>query len=162
MRRIVRVPTLVLLLACAAAGTPLRAQEHPDLRGSWALSVSDSEFGMTSAPDSLLMDIERADERLVMKRRLFISSMGGETVFDFDMPIDGRSHRAMSEEPVDVIPEWDGSALKLIATAESNMGPLEVVDLFRREDDDTLVIERSVELPGGAPATATMVYHRRD
>lgn len=162
MRHIIRRAPLATLLCFAAYATPLRAQDRPDLRGSWALSVADSDFGMTGAPDSLLMNIERADAQLVMQRRIFMESRGGETVFHFDMPIDGRSHRAMSENPIDVIPEWDGDALKLIATAESTVGPLEVTDLFRREDDDTLVIERSVDVPGGAAARATMVYHRRD
>jgi len=49
--------------------------------------------------------------------------------------------------PFPVTAEWDGAALVVIITGESNVGPMDVVD-YMTVAGDTLRIERSIEIAG--------------
>ena len=84
---------LAILAAGALAiltAAPLEAQEseRPDLKGTWVLSIDDSDFGMSPAPDSAVMTIERADDHVVLTRTSYHPSVGGPsaTVFDKNPP----------------------------------------------------------------------------
>ena len=134
------------------------------LVGNWTLSVEDSDFGPTAVPDSVLMNIERADDQLVMRRELHFSQLGGSRLISFDMPIDGGTYDATTDDgaqPVTV--SWDGAELVLVSEIEANVGPIEVIDRYRVEGDGrTLTLDRLMDIPNMGVMESTMVFLRSD
>lgn len=134
------------------------------LLGSWTLSVEDSDFGPEPAPDSLLMKIERADDQLVMRRELYYSQLGGAKTITFDMPTDGGTYDAMTddgEQPFSV--SWDGAELVLISEIEVNIGLIEVIDRYSADSDgQRLIMERLMDIPSMGVMESTMVFLRDD
>lgn len=134
------------------------------LLGSWTLSVEDSDFGPEPAPDSLLMKIERADDQLVMRRELYYSQLGGAKTITFDMPTDGGTYDATTddgEQPFSV--SWDGAELVLISEIEVNIGLIEVIDRYSADSDgQRLIVERLMDIPNMGIMESTMVFLRDD
>ena len=147
------------LLALALTVTPAAAQTSHDLTGTWVLSTEASDFGRSPAPDSATMVIERADDRLVMRRDLYSERAGGHRYYTFDMPTDGGFYPAITtdgEQEMQV--SWDDGILVVVTEAQSNVGPIGVTDRFRVDDDGQLVIDRSLDVPGMGPMEMTIVY----
>lgn len=154
----------MLAFGLSLASTAYAQDSESGLLGSWTLSVEDSDFGPEPAPDSLLMKIERADDQLVMRRELHYSQLGGAKTITFDMPTDGGTYDAMTddgEQPFSV--SWDGAELVLISEIEVNIGLIEVIDRYRVDDDgQTLVQERMMDIPTMGVMESTMVFLRRE
>jgi hypothetical protein len=150
------------LLALAVLAAPVNAQDAPDYTGTWALSAQASDFGRSPTPDSATMMIERADDRLVMRRDLYSEQAGGHRYYTFDMPTDGGFYPAETvdgEQEMQVL--WDDGALVVKTEAQANVGPVEITDRFRLDDDgQQLVIDRVVDVPGMGAMEMTIVYDR--
>lgn len=156
---------LALVLAGSlAVPAPVMAQDAGAMLGSWELLIAESDFGPTSAPDSVLMTIERADDRLIMDRQLFSDLANGRNHVQFDMPIDGSSHPATTSTGTqDFSASWHGSELVMATEVGSNVGQIELIDHLSVEaDGQTLVMERQIEVPNTGPIEATLVFVRRD
>jgi hypothetical protein len=147
-------------MALALTVTPAVAQDSHDLTGTWVLSAEASDFGRSPAPDSATMVIERADDRLVMRRDLYSEHAGGHRYYTYDMPTDGGFYPAVTtdgEQEMQV--SWDHGVLVVVTEAQSNVGPIGVTDRFRLDDDgQQLVIDRSLDVPGMGPMEMTIVY----
>jgi hypothetical protein len=120
--------------------------QSPDFTGTWVLDVAASDFGRSQPADSGVTIITRADDRLVMSRRTYVSMRhGGEVTFD--LPTDGTEHEGIGSDgkPFPAAAQWSGETLVVIITGESNVGPMDIVD-YMTVDGDTMRIERSVEI----------------
>lgn len=163
-----RLAIATVLLAGLAAPRATHAQDEPpadsELVGTWDLSVADSEFGRTAAPDSAVMTIERADDRLVMRRDLHFQRLGGVRFVTFDMPTDGGTYEAeTSDGTQNVRVSWEGSELVMVTEAQANVGPVEVIDRLTTADDgQQLVIDRLVDVPGMGTMESTLVFVRQE
>ena len=149
------------MLALALVASPVAAQDSADLTGTWVLSTEASDFGRSPVPDSATIVIERADDRLVMRRDLYSEMHGGHRYYTFDMPIDGGFYPAMTadgEQEMQVM--WDEGALVVKTEAQANVGPVDVTDRFRVDDGRQLVIDRVVDVPGMGAMEMTIVYAR--
>jgi len=132
--------------------------------GTWQLSKSDSDFGMSPAPDSALTIIERADDRLVMTRKVW-TSMAGHNDVRFDMPTDGQQHYATRAGGADIPARvwWEDEVLAIEVVVESNVGELTVTDRVTLSDDGRqLVFDRVLDVPQMGPMEQTIVYLKRD
>jgi hypothetical protein len=141
------------------------AQEtpRPDLTGTWALSVDESDFGMSPAPDSALIVVERADERLVMTRTTFHRSSVGRRTTRFDMPADGEVHEADTDDgTTEAHAEWDGAVLVLWVLAQSNIGDIDVTErLGLDRGGGRLLVDREIIVPGMGEFEQSFVFVRR-
>lgn len=149
------------MLALALVASPVAAQDSADLTGTWVLSTEASDFGRSPVPDSATIVIERADDRLVMRRDLYREMHGGHRYYTFDMPTDGGFYPAMTadgEQEMQVM--WDEGALVVKTEAQANVGPVEVTDRLRVDDGGQLVIDRVVDVPGMGAMEMTIVYDR--
>lgn len=130
--------------------------------GEWMLDISESDFGVSPAPDSAATIITRADDRLVMTRKVWTSMAGNRTV-EFDQATDGEEAAGSSsrDEEIPSRAWWEGSTLVVEVEVESNMGPIVVTDRMILTGDDTLLLERSMDVPGMGELEQTIVYRRR-
>jgi len=146
--------------------SPLQAQEiaRPDITGTWVLSLDDSEFGMSPAPDSAIIEVGRADDRVVMARTSHHPAAGGANTTSFDMPADGETHEAtLSDGATDASVEWDGAALQLWIVAQSSVGDVDVSERWSVDADGTqLTIDRLIEVPNMGEFEQTLVFKKRE
>ena len=146
--------------------TPLQAQEsaRPDLTGTWALSADDSEFGMSPAPDSAIIVVERADDRVVMSRTSYIPVAGGMNVTSIDMAADGATGEAITTDgSTDASVEWDGDVLEVWIVAQSSVGEVDVSERWSIDGDGTrLTIDRLIEVPDMGEFEQTLVFTKRE
>ena len=133
-----------------------------DLLGTWMLDASESNFGMSPAPDSAMTIFTRADDRLVMTRKVWASMVGHRTV-EFDQATDGEAGIGISSGGDDIPSRawWEGDVLVLEVEVGSNMGEIVVTDRVTLADDDTLVFERLMDVPSMGEMEQTLVYRRR-
>jgi len=164
MKKYVLSVAAVLMIGSSIAPAVHAQDTDAGLVGSWTLSVEDSDFGPTPAPDSVFMTIERADDRLVMRRDLHFSRMGGFRFVTFDMPTDGGTYEATTVDgPQDVTVSWDGAELVMVTEVEANIGTVEVIDRLTTNDDGrTLILDRLLDVPGMGVMESTLVFLRGD
>ena len=151
--------SLTAALAVLAAPANTAA---PDFEGSWFLDASASDFGMTPAPDSAATIITRADDRLVLTRKVWASMAGNRTV-EFDQATDGEAASASSSlgEEIPSRAWWEGDVLVLEVEVESNVGEIVVTDRMSVTDHDTMVMERTLDVPEMGELEQTQIYRRR-
>ncbi len=144
----------------------LQAQEatQPDLTGTWVLSIDDSDFGMSPAPDSALIEVERADDHVVMARTSHHPAAGGANTTTFDMPADGETHEATTgDDSTDASVEWDGEMLQVWIVAQSSVGEVDVSERWGIDAEGTqLTIDRLIEVPNMGEFEQTLVFTKRD
>lgn len=145
---------------------PLDAQEaeRPDLEGTWALSIDHSDFGMSPAPDSALIAIDRADDHVLLTRTSYHPAAGGENVTVFDMPANGETHQATTPDgTTDASVEWNGATLNMWLVAQSSVGDVDVSETWTVGGDGTqLTIDRLIEVPGMGEFEQTLVFDKRE
>ena len=169
-RRCSSLGSLLAFLALAATAPASAAQDRADLTGLWRLSVEESQFGMTRAPNSGELEMNQADTRLVMSSiRDFGNDMTRES--SLDIPIDGERHATETEAGDGLASaEWDGGELILwrLTEAQVRMGgetevvEIEVTDRVSLGDSGQLQIARTIVFPERQPMTQTLVYQRAD
>jgi len=153
-----------LMIGLIAVPTANAQDGESELIGSWTISIDESDFGPTPAPDSVLMEIQRADDQLVMQRELHFAQMGGARLVTFDMPTDGGTYDATTDDGTQAVTvSWDGDELVLVSEVEANIGQIEVIDRYRVDNDgQTLIQERMMDIPTMGVMESTMVYVRSD
>ena len=153
-----------LIIGYSLAPTANAQDANAGLVGAWTLSAEDSDFGPTAAPDSVFMNIERADDQLVMRRELHFSQLGEPRTITFDMPTDGGTYEATTVDgSQNVTVSWDGAELVLVSEVEANVGPIEVIDRYSAEGDGrTLTLERLMDIPNMGMMESTMVFLREN
>ncbi len=154
----------VLMLGLAMAPAVHSQEALPGLVGTWALSVAESDFGSTAVPDSVIMVIERADDRLVMRRHYFSQFFSEMQYFMADMPTDGGTYDATTQDGAQAVTvSWDGAELVMVTPdVESNVGPIEVTERMSADDDGRmLVINHLMDVPGIGPMKSMHVFLRR-
>ncbi len=164
MKKYVLSVAAVLMIGFSITPAVNAQDTDAGLVGSWTLSVEDSDFGLTPAPDSVFMTIERADVDLVMRRDLHFSQLGGLRYVTFDMPTDGGTYEATTVDgPQNVTVSWDGAELVLVTEVEASVGTVEVIDRYRADGDGrTLILVRLMDIPTMGVRESTMVFLRGD
>jgi hypothetical protein len=146
--------------------SPLQAQDasRPDFTGTWVLSIDDSDFGMSPPPDSALIEIERADDHVVIARTSHHPAAGGENTTTLDMPADGETHEATTgDESTDASVEWDGEVLQLWIVAQSSVGAVDVFETWGIDENGArLTIDRLIEVPDMGEFEQTLVFTKRE
>jgi hypothetical protein len=155
--------SLALTTALAALAAPAFVPAAPAFIGTWVLDASESNFGMSPAPDSAMTIFTRADDRLVMTRKVWTSMGGGHRTVEFDQATDGEAAMASSSRGSDIPSRawWEGDVLVLEVEVESNMGEIIVTDRMSLIDDDMLLLERVMDVPSMGEMEQTIVYRRR-
>ena len=143
--------------------TALAAPAAAAFEGTWVLDASESEFGMSPAPDSAMTIFTRADDRLVMTRKVWTSMGGGPRTVEFDQDTDGKPATGISSRGDDIPSRawWEGDVLVLEVEVESNMGEIIVTDRMSLTDDDTVLLERLMDVPQMGETEQTITYRRR-
>ncbi len=151
---------IVLLLLSLV---PALAAPAEGFVGTWMLDVSASDFGMMPAPDSGMTVFTRADDRLVMTRTVWTTMGPGYQTVEFDQATDGESGSASSSRGTEIPSRawWEGDALMVEVEVQSNVGEILLTDRMSLTDDDTMLIERLLEVPGMDEMEHTIVYRRR-
>jgi len=151
------------LAALAAHAAPAFVPVPADLIGTWMLDASESDFGRSPAPDSAMTIFTRADDRLVMTRKVWTSMGGGHRTVEFDQATDGEAGTGIASRGDDIPSRawWEGDVLVLEVVVNSNMGEIVVTDRMSLADDDTLVFERLLDVPSMGEMEQTLVYRRR-
>ncbi len=153
-----------LLLSSTTALAALAAHAAPaDLIGTWMLDASESDFGMSPAPDSAMTIFTRADDRLVMTRKVWTTMGGGHRTVEFDQATDGEAGTGIASRGDDIPSRawWEEDVLVLEVEVNSNMGEIIVTDRMSLTDDDTLVFERLLDVPSMGEMEQTLVYRRQ-
>ncbi len=156
--------TALAALAAPAAPAFVSASNVPtDLIGTWMLDGSESDFGRSPAPDSAMTIFTRADDRLVMTRKVWTSMGGGHRTVEFDQATDGEAGTGIASRGDDIPSRawWEEDVLVLEVEVNSNMGEIIVTDRMSLTDDDTLVFERLLDVPSMGEMEQTLVYRRR-
>ena len=155
--------TTALAALAAPAALAFVPAAPADIIGTWMLDASESEFGRSPAPDSAMTVFTRADDRLVMTRKVWTSMGGGHRTVEFDQPTDGAPDSGSSSRGADIPSRawWEGDVLVLEVEVESNMGEIIVTDRMSLIDDDTLLLERVMDVPSMGEMEQTIVYKRR-
>jgi hypothetical protein len=150
--------TSIILFFISALAAPADTWQ-----GSWILDVQASDFGMMPAPDSGLTVFARADDRLVMTRTIWTSQRGHQTV-EFDQATDGE-YGAGSSSRGNEIPSrvwWEGEVMVVEVEVESNQGEIIVTDYMSLTDDDTITLERTLDVEAmDDELEMTYVYRRQ-
>jgi hypothetical protein len=154
---------LTTCILCVLANTDFvfaQDADRPDFVGTWALDVHASSFGQSPAPDSALIMVQRADDHVVMTR---ISHVRGKNTVRFDMPADGEIHQAITDDgSTEAKAEWDGSVLTMWLVAQANVGDVDVTEQWGIEsENDQLIIDRTIDVPGFGVFEQTLLYSRR-
>ena len=131
--------------------------------GTWMLDASASDFGMMPAPDSGMTVFTRADDRLVMTRTVWTSQRGSQTV-EFDQATDGEAAAGSSSRGNEIPSRawWEDEGEVLVLEVE--VGPDQEIILTDRmslTDENTLVLERTLEIPGMAEEIERTITYRR-
>jgi len=160
---LVLASTTALAALAAPAALAFVPAAPADLLGTWMLDASESNFGMSPAPDSAMTVFTRADDRLVMTRKVWTSMGGGHRTVEFDQATDGEAAMGISSHGDDIPSRawWEGNILVLEVEVGSNMGEIIVTDRISLIDDDTLVLERVMDVPSMGEMEQTIVYRRR-
>ncbi len=147
--RAVRLFLIACILGLVSGTAPVRAQDadRPDFTGTWVLDIDASSFGPSPAPDSARIEVERADDHVVMTR---VSYVRGENTVRFDMPADGEVHQATTDDgSTDARAEWDGGAFTVWLVAEANVGDVDVTEVWGMDaESGRLTIDRTIDVPG--------------
>ena len=152
----------VFSLTTALAAPAAPAAPADNWEGTWMLDVAASDFGMMPAPDSGMTVFARVDDRLVMTRTVWTSMAGHQTV-EFDQAIDGTAAAGSSDHGNEIPSRvwWEGDALVVEVEVESNQGEIIVTDRMSFTNDDTLLFERTLEVPMmDDELEMTLVYRR--
>lgn len=156
MRKTVKA-VVIAMLTVFALPVAVAAQGQ-ELTGSWTLSLEDSDFGNTRAPESVTLDIRQADDRLVYTSTRNMG--GGPQPLDVDIATDGTEHTV--ETPMGAMginAEWDEGILVIRRQAQTNVGAVEITDRHHVEEDGSkLRVESSIELSDSRTFEFTMVF----
>lgn len=153
------VVALLAILALPFAGLQVQAQDV-DFTGSWVLSLEDSDFGNTRAPEAADLEIRRADTRLTLTINRDYGT-GPESV-EIDIPIDGSKHSvATSRGSMLMSAEWDGDVLEIWRRAQANVGEVDITERYYPEEEGKrLRVESSIEVPQTGTFESTMIFVR--
>jgi hypothetical protein len=148
--------TSIILFLFSALAAPADTWQ-----GTWALDVPHSDFGSNPRLDSATTVITRADDRLVMTRSAWMGAAHG--MLKYDQATDGASDFASTSrgDAISSRVSWEDGALVIEGEIQSNLGPGPTMDRMSLADDDTLVLERWMDVPGFGESEQTWVYRRR-
>lgn len=163
-----RLRNLIPMTGCLLGllALPLHAQDgsRPDITGTWVLSIEDSDFGMSPPPDSAVIEIERADDRVIMVRTSHHPAAGGANATSFDMPADGETHQATTgDESTDASVKWNGEVLELWIVAQSSVGEVDVSESWGIDAEGAqLTVDRLIEVPNMGEFEQTLVFKKAE
>lgn len=140
--------SLLALTALALTAVPLAAQAHPDLSGTWVLSIEKSQFGAAPAPQSRTDVIDHKDPALTIARTQVTPA--GEVTSNLVFAVDGQPHRnKLGQGEMTSVLTWEGEELVMSSTLPTPQGEVTIVDRYRvSEDGKTLTQHRRLSVAG--------------
>lgn len=139
---------LAVLTALALTAAPLAAQTHPDLSGTWVLSIEKSQFSGLPAPQSRTDVIDHKDPALTIARTQVTPA--GEVTTNLVFAADGQPHtNALGQGEMTSVLTWEGEELVMNSTLPTAQGDVTIVDRYRLSaDGKTLTQHRKLLVPG--------------
>lgn len=150
--------TVVLTLGIVAS--PLSAQATPNFSGTWALDLSQSNFGQLPAPQSRVEVIDHQEPKLVIKRTTV--NAGTEVLTSLTYVVDGQPHpNTAGGAPVSSVLKWEGTTLVVTSTLTTPQGEMSITDRMTLSADGTSLTQARTLSFQGEAMVQTMVFTRR-
>ena len=155
----VAVAAITLVAAPAAA----RAQQAPNLSGTWELDVAQSDFGMMPGPTKATLVVEHKEPALkVVSTQV---TPRGERTATSSYTTDGKESKntgAMGNEVTSTL-KWDGAVLTNAAKTQVQGNDVSITERWSvAPDGRTLTINRTVAAPVmPAPMDMTLVFAKQ-
>lgn len=146
------VPVVAVVAAAVAAPSAVRAQQAPNLSGTWALDAGQSDFGMMPAPEKQTMVITHAEPKLTVATTT--TTPRGERSQTLSYTTDGAESKNASPmgEQVNVL-KWDGAVLTNTFKRQMQGAEINVVERWTlAPDGKVLTIARTIQAPMGEMA----------
>ncbi|HZF68775.1 MAG TPA: hypothetical protein VEZ47_12100 [Gemmatirosa sp.] len=142
----VAVAAITLVAAPAAA----RAQQAPNLSGTWELDVAQSDFGMMPGPTKATLVVEHKEPALkVVSTQV---TPRGERTATSSYTTDGKESKntgAMGNEVVSTL-RWDGAVLTNASKTQMQGTEVGIAERWTvAPDGKTLTIARTLQAPMG-------------
>ena len=156
------VPAIVAV-ALAAAPAAVRAQQAPNLSGTWELDVAQSSFGMMQGPSKATMVIEHQDPALKITNTQV--SARGERTLTSSFTTGGKESRntgGMGGEVVSTL-KWEGATLTSAAKTQIQGNDVSIAEKWAvSSDGKTLTINRTMQAPMmPEPMAMKLVYLKK-
>lgn len=152
-----RIGTVAAVLGFS---TPLRAQDVPNLTGTWVLDISLSDFGMMLVPLSRTDVIEHQEPSLTLRQE--IVSSNGVRIFNLLYRIDGKPHKNKAGlDDLSSMLRWDGEVLVVSSTVETPQGQIVITDRYHLSPDRTALTQIRVFTIGKRETTQRLVFARQ-
>ena len=143
------------------AGAPglARAQQLPNLSGTWVLQVDKSDFGPMPPITSRTDVIDHKEPSLTIKRTVVTGA--GETTSTLVYGVDGKSYKntAGGAEITSTL-KWDGAVLVMESTLSTPNGDISIVDRYSLSEDGTTLTQARTLGAAGQTASQTMVLKK--
>lgn len=157
------VPVVAAAVALAVAPTAVRAQQAPNLSGTWELDVAQSSFGMMQGPTKETLVVEHQEPALkVVATRV---SARGERTTTSTYTTDGKESKntgGMGNEVVSTL-KWEGAVLTNASRMQMQGTDVSVAEKWSvAPGGKTLTIDRTLQaamMP--EPMTTKAVYVRK-
>jgi hypothetical protein len=154
--------TRSLLLLTLLAATTSFSFAKPNFTGEWKVDSAKSDFGDMPAPDSIVMQIDHADPKLIMKQ---FQSGGplGELKADMTYQTDGtESKNTVRGSEILSTGKWSGDALKINTKMAWQGQAVNVVETWKlTSGGKNLEILREINSEGGG-STMKLVFTKSD
>jgi len=144
-----------------AALSPVAAQSHPNLSGTWVMVPEKSNFGPMPPIPSRTDVIEHKEPSLTVKRTQMMPD-NNEVVSTLVYGIDGKPYKnTTGPNEVTSTLKWDGAVLVIESDVNSPNGLVRVVDRYTLSaDQKTLTQERALSA-GGQEVNMTFVLVKK-
>ena len=146
------IPAVAAVVAFAAVPTAARAQQAPNLSGTWELDASQSNFGMMPPPQKATVVIEHQEPTLKVTRTTVTAR--GERTTSETFTTDGKESKnagPMGNEYTSVL-KWDGVVLTNTSKRQMQGNEIDISERWTvAPDGKTLTIARTVQsamMPG--------------
>ena len=157
------VPVVAAAVALAVAPMAVRAQQAPNLSGTWELDVAQSSFGMMQAPTKGTMVIEHQEPALKVVNTQ--TTPRGERTSTSSYTTDGKESKntgGMGNEVVSTL-KWEGAVLTNASKMQMQGSDVSVAEKWSVSPDGKLLtIDRTVQaamMP--EPMTMKAVYVKK-
>lgn len=146
MRPILTTALLGALLAAAPAAA--RAQQVPNLSGTWVLQADKSDFGPIPGPTSRTDVIDHQEPKLNIKRTTVQN--GTEVVGNLVFGIDGKEYKnTMGSQELTSTLKWDGAVLVVSTNTSMQGADVALLDRYSLSaDGKTLTQDRTISVQG--------------
>jgi hypothetical protein len=146
MRSVLTAALLGALLVAVPAAA--RAQQVPNLSGTWVLQLDKSDFGPIPGPTSRTDVVDHQEPKLNIKRTTVQN--GTEVVGNLVFVIDGKEYKnTMGPQELTSTLKWDGAVLVVSTNTSMQGADVALLDRYSLSaDGKTLTQDRTISVQG--------------